>query len=50
MMLINLLLSRLGITDLVNKIKISPNLIELFNFEIYIILFAFKPGVGSMKS
>ena len=34
-------MSRLGITDLVNKIKICTNLIKLFHFEIYIILFFF---------
>ena len=28
--------SRLGITDLVNKIKMYSNLIKLFNFEIYV--------------
>ena len=35
-------LSPLGITDLANKIKIYTNLKNLFNFEIYIILFLLK--------
>ena len=34
--------SHLGITDLVNKTKIYTSLIQLFHFEIYIILFLFK--------
>ncbi len=38
MMPISIFVSRLGITDLVNKIKIDTNLIKLFHFEIYIIL------------
>jgi len=42
MMPISIFVSRLGITDLVNKIKIDTNLIKLFHFEIYIILFLFK--------
>ena len=31
-----------GITNLVNKIKIYTNLIKLFHFEIYSVLFLFK--------
>ncbi len=31
-----------GITNLVNKIKIYTNLIELFHFEIYVFLFLSK--------
>jgi hypothetical protein len=30
------------LTDLANKTKIETNLIKLFHFEIYIILFPFK--------
>jgi hypothetical protein len=40
MMLVSIFVSRLGITDLVNKI--DTNLIKLFHFEIYIILFHFR--------
>jgi hypothetical protein len=35
----------LGTTDLVNKIKIYNNLIELFHYEIHIILFLFKISI-----
>jgi hypothetical protein len=44
--------SRLGITDLVNQIKICINLIKWFHFEIYIILFLFTPWdkIGGRKS
>ncbi len=40
MMLFSIFVSHLGITDLVNKIKIYTNLIN--HFLIYIILFPFK--------
>ena len=36
---------RLGIIDLLNKIKIYNNLIKLFHFEIYIILFPFNSSI-----
>ena len=39
---VSLFVSHLGITDLLNKIKIYTNFIKLFHFEIYIILFLFK--------
>jgi len=42
MMPISIFVSRLGITDLVNKIKINTSLIKLFNFEIHTILPLFK--------
>jgi hypothetical protein len=42
MVLDSIFVSRFGITDLVNKIKIYTNLIKLFRFEINIILFLFK--------
>ena len=42
MMPVSIFVSRLGITDLLNKAKIYTNLIKLFHFEIYIILFLFK--------
>ena len=35
MMRVNIFVSRLGINDLVNKIKIHTNLIKLFRFEIF---------------
>ena len=35
MMPVSIFVSRFGITDLVNRIKIHTNLIKLFNFEIY---------------
>jgi hypothetical protein len=38
MMPFSIFVSRLGITDLINKIKIYANLIKLFHFEIFIIL------------
>ena len=37
--------SRLGITELVNKIKIYTNLIKLFHFEMYTILFFFESSI-----
>ena len=40
-----LYLSRLGTTELVNKIKIYTNLIKLFHFEIHIILFLFQSSI-----
>ncbi len=36
MMSFSIFESRLGIIDLVNKIKINTDLIKLFHFEIYI--------------
>jgi len=45
MMYVCIFVSRLGITDLVNKIKINTNLIKLFHFEIYVILFLFKSSI-----
>jgi len=39
---VSIFVSRLGITGLVNKIKIYTNLVKIFNFEIYIILFLFN--------
>ena len=39
MMHFSIFVSRFDITNLVNKIKIYTNLIELFHFEIYIFLF-----------
>ena len=45
MMLVSIFVSRLGVTDLVNKIKMYTikmyNSIKLFNFEIYFILFPY---------
>ena len=35
----------LGTTDLVNKIKIYTNLIELFHYEIHIILFLLEISI-----
>jgi hypothetical protein len=45
---ISLFVSRLGIIDLklAKKIKIHANLIKLFHFEIYIILFLFKSSIS----
>ena len=37
MMSVIIIVSRLYITDMVNKIKINTNSIKLFHFEIYII-------------
>jgi hypothetical protein len=45
MMSASILVSRLGITDLVNKTKIYTNLMKLFHFEIYIVLFLFKISI-----
>jgi len=45
MMRVSLFVSRLGITDLVNKIQIYTNFIELFRFEIYVIFFLFKNSI-----
>ena len=45
MMRVSLFMSRLGITDLVNKIQIYTNFIELFRFEIYVIFFLFKSSI-----
>ena len=42
MMPVSIFVSRLGIIDLVNKIKIYTKLIKLIHFEIHIILFLFK--------
>ena len=42
---LSIFVSRLGITDLVNKIKIYTNLIKLFHFEIYIILYILKMSI-----
>ena len=39
---LSIFLSRLGITDLVNKIKIYTNLIKLFHFETYILIVIFE--------
>ncbi len=38
-------LSHLGVTKLVNKIKIYDNFIELFLTEIYFVLFLFKSPI-----
>ncbi len=45
-----LFVSRLDITDLVNKNKIYTNLIRLLHFEIYIILFFFKSSIKICKN
>ena len=45
MMPVSIFVSRLGITDLVNKIQIYTNLIKSFHFEIYIIVFLFKSSI-----
>ena len=45
MMTVSIFVSRLGITDLVNKIKIYTNLIKWYQFEFYIILFLFKSSI-----
>ena len=45
MMRVSLFVSRLGITDLVNKIQIYTNFIELFRYEIYVIFFLFKSSI-----
>ena len=45
MMPVSIFVSRLGITDLVNKIQIYTNLMKLFHFEIYIILVLFKCSI-----
>ncbi len=42
---VSIFVYRLGITDLVNKIEIQINLIELFHFEIYGIFFLFKSSI-----
>jgi len=42
MMPISIFVSRLDITDLINKIKMNTSLIKLFNFEIHTILSLFK--------
>ncbi len=42
MMSVNIFVSPLDITDLVNTIKMKTNLKKLFQFEIYIILLLFK--------
>ena len=42
MMHVIIFLGHLSTAHLVNKIKINTNLIKLFHFEIYIILFLFK--------
>ena len=42
---ISIFVSRLGITDLVNKMKICTNLIKLFLLEIHIILFLYKSPI-----
>jgi len=42
MMSFSIFESRLGIIDLVNKIKINTDLIKLFHFEIYINFFLQK--------
>ena len=39
---VSIFVSRLGITHLVNTIKIDTDWIKLFHSEIYIILFLFK--------
>jgi hypothetical protein len=45
MMPFSISVSHLDIIDLENKIKIYTNLIKLFHFEIYIILFLFKGSI-----
>ena len=45
MMPVRSFVSRLGITDLIKNIKIYVNLIELFNFETYIIFFISKCSI-----
>jgi len=45
MMPISIFASRLGIIDLVNKIKIYTNLIKLLLIEIHIILFLFESSI-----
>ncbi len=42
MMPVRIFVTRLSITDLVNRIEIYTNLIKLFHFEIYIIFLLFK--------
>jgi len=50
MMQVSILVSRLGITDLENKITIYTNLIKLFNFEKYIILFLFISSIQTSNN
>jgi hypothetical protein len=47
MMLVSIFVSRLGITELVNKIKNLTNLIILFHFEIYMVKFLSHFSVNS---
>ena len=45
MMPVSIFVSRLGIIDLVNEIKINTYFIKLFRFEIYIIFSLFKSSI-----
>jgi len=45
MMHVSVFVSRFGITDYVNKIKIYANLIKIFHFKIHDILFLLKNSI-----
>ena len=46
---VDIFVSRLGITDLVNKMKMCTSLIKLLHFEIYIILLLFNRSVNKLR-